>query len=424
MRDVPTGTRASHKQAAVDAFARNQQARWPYTEFTRNQDARTGTKITCRHCGKKLSCKNITRLKHHLLNRNLCPAYLDYALQHGEGNKYVLEVRHYVPRPCAHVHALTYQALHKEGKRTLESGDAPSLDGHSPGTDAWHQELTRLLLEAITATGVGYAWVDHPTVVSFFRAALPEFTLPSAAQLAVLGGPCASPSDVAVAASLSREGLQGVPQVITPPQQQAAASPSQLVMQPLTTLALTAAPPALAMAPMQAAPVAMVNTTGGMAAVAPVMQAVAMAPAEMVVQQGVHAVQPMATYTVQAMQPVQAVQAVQAVQPVQAAAAPMQQQAAAAMQAAQATLQAVQHANAQTNAVLAGMAPGGEAAITPPSSDPTAQPTAQQPPLTMGDASMLPPVDMGEALMLQQLQPTHIPAAPEDVHEDVFLTAL
>lgn len=92
MRDVPVGTRASKKQPTADAFSRHQQARWPYTEFTRSPDARSGSKITCRHCDKKLSCKNITRLKQHLLNRNLCPDYLDYALQHGEGNKYVLEV--------------------------------------------------------------------------------------------------------------------------------------------------------------------------------------------------------------------------------------------------------------------------------------------------------------------------------------------
>lgn len=252
---------------------------------------------------------------------------------------------------------------------------------------------------------MGYAWIDHPTVVSFFAAALPDFTLPSAAQLAVLGGPCGSPGDVARGSTVNREGLQqGVPQVITPPQQQAA-SPSQLVVQPLTTLALAGtSPQPVTMA--QPAPVTMVSAAGGVAT-GPVMHAVAMAPADVVMQSV-----PMAGFAVQALQPVvQAVQpVVQAVQPV---VAPMQQEAAAAMQAAQATLQAVQQANAQTNAVLAGMGPGTEATISPPVSEPVMRPP--QPPVTMGDPATLP-----------QLQPVvaHIPMMEDSISGDAFLTTM
>ncbi len=64
---------------------------WPYTEFTRNEYT-PPNKLHCRHCGKRISSQNTTRLKYHLLNRALCPTYLDYARQSGEGNKYVLEV--------------------------------------------------------------------------------------------------------------------------------------------------------------------------------------------------------------------------------------------------------------------------------------------------------------------------------------------
>lgn len=72
------------------------EAAWPYTEFTRNEYTPVN-KLHCRHCGKRISSQNTTRLKYHLLNRQQCPTYLDYAKRHGEGNKYVLEV---CPMPC------------------------------------------------------------------------------------------------------------------------------------------------------------------------------------------------------------------------------------------------------------------------------------------------------------------------------------
>lgn len=315
------------------------------------------------------------------------------------------------------------QALHKEGKHTITPGDATTVDGRSPGSEAWQQELTRLLLQAITATGVGYAWVDHPTVAAFFRAALPEFALPSAAQLAVLGGPCGSPSDLALTSSMGREGVPGVPQVITPPQQQHAASPSQLVVQPLTTLALAAAPPAVAMAaPMQQqAPhlqqahmqhIAVVGSTGAMMAGAPVLHAVTMAPAQEMLMQPVQAIQqpmaqPMATYTTMA--PMQPVQAVQPMQPV-----PMQQQAAAAMQAAQATLQAVQQANAQTNAVLAGISPG-EGGISPPANEQAVLATPQPVMQPVMDNPMDNPMDSAMLLSPPQMDPTDVEQEGADV---------